>query len=304
MQEIADSLAGKGELVITYDQVMERAVKILATDFERQNPGIHPVFIADGSRRMAQRITRGSAKADIFITSDFRVIENLLIPWYTHWYYIFAQDEMVIAYTENSRRAEDINTENWYQILLDSNVHFSRTDPDYAPVGYRAVITIKLAENYYNEDGIKDLLLFKDKRFIVNAEAQMFALLKKASVDYVFTYKSEAQQLGLKFVTLPEQLNLKLEKWRSYYSMAKVKVDNVEPGKYLERKGAPIRYAICRLSVGENAIGAGKFMDYFIRTKDALDIIEKQHIPLISDPRILPADSTTLDVRKEYGFVQ
>jgi hypothetical protein len=110
--------------------------------------------------------------------------------------------------------------------------------------------------------------------------------------------------LGLKFVTLPEQLNLKLEKWRSYYSMAKVKVDNVEPGKYLERKGAPIRYAICRINVGKNAIGAGKFMDYFIRTKDALDIIEKQHIPLISDPRILPADSTTLDVRKEYGFVQ
>jgi molybdate/tungstate transport system substrate-binding protein len=303
-QRIADSLAGKGELVIMYDQVMANAVHQIAEEFKQQNPGIEPVFVSDGSRRMAQHITLGSAKADIFITSDYRVIENLLIPWYTHWYYVFAQDEMVIAYSEKSRRAGEINTENWYQILLDSNVHFGRTDPDHAPVGYRTVISIKLAENYYDEEGIKDHLLFKDKRFISATESQLFDLLKKGKVDYVFTYKSEAQQLRLKFVPLPEQLNLKFEKWRSYYSAARVKVDDVEPGKYLERKGEPIRYAICKLNVGNNAIGADKFMHYFILSKETRGIIKAQHIPLIPKPEISPADSTTLELRKEYGFVE
>ena len=290
----------ENRLIVVCDYALQEPVSKMTRQFHINHPEQNIEVQVKGSRRMAQQIALGSLKADVFISSDYRVIENLLIPWYTQWYYVFAGDEMVIAYRPDSRLADEINSENWYKILLNDSVSFGRTDPDHAPVGYRAAICIKLSENYYGEEGIKDHLLFKDKEHIEAEEKQVFEHLKKGDVDYIFTYKSEALQQKLKFVELPEQINLKSPKWDSYYSREKVKVDAVTPGEYLERKGRAIRYAICKLSVGAQDSLADIYLEYFARPDGGLKAVQDASIPLIEQAYVAP-DSAAVEVKKMMG---
>ena len=71
----------------------------------------------------------------------------------------FASNEMTIVYHEGSRHSEEINAENWHEVLLKDDVAFGRSDPNADPCGYRAVLTSKLAEIYYKQEGLADKLL-------------------------------------------------------------------------------------------------------------------------------------------------
>jgi len=131
------------------------------------------------------------------------------MPRQAKWFMEFGNDELVIAFTNQSKFADSINSENWYRILLSRDVKFGRTDPDNAPIGYRAVLCIKLAEKFYGEEGIKDQLLFKDKKFIKPNEKEVVSMLQKNKVDFIFTYKSLAVHKSLRYISLPNQINLK-----------------------------------------------------------------------------------------------
>jgi len=290
-EEALDSTVVQGNLIILHDDVLESMVKDLAKQFEEQYPHVKVINEAGGSRKFAQEIINHRKSCDILISSDYKLIQNMLIPAYAKWLMKFANDEIVIAYGAKSKFADSLRTDNWFRILLSKQVQFGRTDPDFAPVGYRSVLCIKLAEKYYGEEGIRDQLLFKDKKFIKPSESQLITMLRKNMIDYFFTYKSTAEQKHLKYVLLPDQINLKSKDYSAYYSMAKMKVSGREPGEYIVHQGAPIRFGICPMIRSTNLLATEAFLSFMIERIKSSKILTKNNIQNTDTLEFVPIDS-------------
>ena len=141
-------------------------------------------------------------------SADYFVINELLIPEYATWSIRFATNEIVIAFQKKSKYSSEINDSNWMDILLRDDVIYSRSDPDSDPCGYRSVFTFMLAEKYYNKPGLTDKLISKNREFIRPKEVDLVALIEANAADYMFQYKSVAIQHNLKYIELPDEINL------------------------------------------------------------------------------------------------
>ena len=301
-ENVLDSTIAQGDLRVFYAGSMIIPMKSIISDFKKEYPHVNVHAEASGSRTAARKVIDKNRRCDVLISSDYQVIKNLMIPNYASWYIEFASNEMVIAYSDSSMLSDDINQDNWYKVLLNDSVHFGRANPDSDPCGHRTVISIKLAEKYYGEYGIKDNLLFKNKRFIKASDHELVDLLNKQEVDYVFIYKSVAKQEQLKFVTLPDQINLKLEKYASYYSLESTNVSGKNPGKYIKRKGDPIRYALTIVKNAPNPIAAEAFLSFFIDETKGLNILKENSMNVLDSLIVFPTDSTTIEMRAQFGL--
>jgi molybdate/tungstate transport system substrate-binding protein len=72
---------------------------------------------AGGSTKMARMISELGKPADIMASADFKVIDKTLIPAKAQWNIRFATNQLVLCYTDKSRYADEINADNWYEIL-------------------------------------------------------------------------------------------------------------------------------------------------------------------------------------------
>ena len=75
---------------------------------------------------------------------------------------MFAGNEIVLAYTEKSKYADEIDEENWYEVLRRPGVKFGFTNPNDDPCGYRNQVVLQLAEIYYGDHEIYDNLVSKN----------------------------------------------------------------------------------------------------------------------------------------------
>ena len=123
------------ELIIFHAGSLAVPFKQICEQFNRHYPQVEMVTEAAGSRLCARKITDLNRPCDIMASADYTVIDTLLIPDYADWNIKFASNEMVIAFREDSRRATEINKNNWYDILLEKSVAFGRSDPNSDPCG-------------------------------------------------------------------------------------------------------------------------------------------------------------------------
>jgi len=221
---------------------------------------------AGGSRKLAQEISELGKNPDIYASADYALIEELLMPEYTSWYIIFASNEIVIAYTENSKYADIINESNWYQILNMSDVSWGHSDPNQDPCGYRALLVLKLAEIYYGNDQIYDDLYNHPNRITRPKSVDLLSLLESGELDYAFEYKSVAMQHDLKYVELPVQINLASWEYREYYHQANITLDD---GTVVY--GSPILYGITILKNAPNFDMAVKFVEFMFQHMEVLE---------------------------------
>ena len=143
---------------------------------------------------------------DALMLVDEDVIAGLM-PTHIDWYVRFATNQIVVAYTDRSKAANTINSENWWHALLRPGVTIGRADPDVAPAGRRALALLRRAETYYHERGLGDRLLAQAKlRYVRPNATELAALLETGEVDYILDYESVARQYGFKFISLPEDL--------------------------------------------------------------------------------------------------
>jgi len=301
-ETLIDSTIAQGDLRIIYSGALTIPVQQIVRQFEKEYPYVKVDAEALGSRIAARKIADFDNPCDVFITSDYRVIKNLLIPRHANWYIEFGTDELVLAYQQESHLKSKINKDNWYKILMDDSVRYGRANPDDNTCGNRMVISIKLAEKYYQELGIKDNLLFKDKEFIEPSIQDLVQLLRKKKIDYAFIYKSVALAEELPYIELPPQINLGSDKFASYYSQASTRVSSNKPGKYVTLKGEPIRYAITRINNTANPVAADAFLGYFINKSKGLAILKKENLKVLDSLTIIPTDSSTLEVREQFGL--
>ncbi len=225
-----------GSLKIPLDQLSEI--------YERKY-GIKVHLETSGSVQAIRKVTDLGKETDIIAVADYRLISKFLVPKYTKWYVAFASNEVVLTYTSKSKYHDTLekNPEKWYEIFSKPDVRWGFSDPNKDPCGYRSVGIIVLAGIYYNNPEIPEKLLYrrtniyykernntihiyvpsalsiKDNNLVIRAKStDLISLLEAGSIDYAFEYRSVAIQHGLKYIELPQKINLGNPKYDSFYS--------------------------------------------------------------------------------------
>jgi len=263
------------ELIIFHAGSLAVPFKQICEEFNSHYPRVEIVREAAGSRLCARKITDLNRPCDIMASADYTVIDTLLIPEYADWNIKFASNEMVIAFREDSRRAAGINKNNWYDILLEKDVVFGRSDPNTDPCGYRAVLTIMLAEKFYNRPGLVGRMLTKDRRYIRPKEVDLLALLEVGELDYIFMYRSVAEQHKLKYVMLPDYINLKKAELSDSYKSASIRITGKKPGTFITKVGKPIEYSVTIPKNAPNRKLALAFLTFLLDTDKGGAILEE-----------------------------
>lgn len=273
----------------------------LEKEFEAANPDLDLQMEYHGSIQVIRHVTDIHEKIDVVATADADLIPMLMYSAndeesgqpYAGWYIRFATNKLGIAYSERSQFADEINAQNWTEILSRPGVRVGIADPRFDAAGYRAMMVYKLAEKAYaqpdlfyerfrnqftsplkviTEAGtavirIPEIVQPKPGASIVirGASIELIALLESGDLDYAFEYESVIRQHKLNLLALPDELNLGAADREQEYGRVAVRLDfqrfaRVKP----EFKGARIAYGITIPANAPNPSGAERFIAYLL----------------------------------------
>jgi molybdate/tungstate transport system substrate-binding protein len=279
-----------GQLTIFHAGSLAVPFKQISEAFSREYPGVKVLREAAGSRACARKIADLNRACDVMASADFTVIDTLLIPEHADWNIKFAGNEMVIASRDDSPRAEQITVDNWYKVLLQKDIAFGRSDPNMDPCGYRTILLLKLAERFYCQPGLVADFLPKDVRYIRPKEVDLLALLEAGAIDYIFIYRSVAEQHKLRILRLPDQINLSKSEFASVYETASVRLTGKTPGTFITRTARPIVYGVTIPKNAPNPQLAMVFLNFLLSADKGGAILENN-----GQRFVLPSVSTTFE---------
>ena len=285
--------------------------------FEKAHPDVDVHTEFHGSIQVLRHSAELHEPIDVVISADHALIPMLMynatlpdtdIP-YADWYLKFATNRMALAYTENSKYADEINEDNWYEILSREDVRIGLADPRFDASGYRTLMLMKLAEQHYRqedifsdifggqfttpirdfdrEEGITILVpeildTRSGSRILLRGSSiQLLSLLDSGDIDYALEYESVVAQQGLKSVSLPNEINMGSPANEADYQQVKVLLDfqrfaTVKP----EFTGELIGYG---LTIPANAPQPALAEAYiqFLLSDEGRAIMEANHHPLL-----------------------
>ncbi len=271
-----------GNLTIFHAGSLAIPFKALADSFSKIHPEVRVLSESAGSLASIRKITDLNKPCDILASADYTLIDKLLIPEYTGWNLLFAGNEMSIVYHSGSMLSDSISATNWYQLLMNPEVRFGRSDPDSDPCGYRAILTMKLTEKIVKKPGLTEDFLRKDKKYIRPKEVDLLALLESGSIDYIFLYKSVAMQHKLKYLDLSDSINLAAPGLQKFYQTVSVEIAGNKPGDKITQHGEAMVYGLTILNNSKNKEIAEAFVSFIL--KDGLQIIEN-----LGQTRVIPS---------------
>ncbi len=273
-----------GSLSVPFEEVEK--------EFEEKHNSIDVQRFSMGSAKAIRQITDVGRKADVLAVADYSLIPNMMYPKYADWYIMFARNKMVLVYSKKSKYANLINSSNWYEILQKKDVSLGFSNPNLDPCGYRALMVLKLADIYYNTS-LFDIVVkntaitasYKNGTYIINVpenlnpnakkivirekSVNLIAMVEEGGVDYAFEYLSVAVQHGLRYIQLPEQLELSDLSCSDYYKKVEVITSD---GK--TKKGKAIIYGITVPKNSDSKENGIKFVKFLV-SKDGSKILKK-----------------------------
>jgi molybdate/tungstate transport system substrate-binding protein len=289
----------------------------LEKEYEIENPDVDIELEGHGSIQVVRTITELGREADLAAVADYQLIPLLMYQTqmpdgqgsFADWYISFATNKLGIAFTDSSLYASSITTDNWYEIISRPDVRIGLANPTIDALGYRALIVIQLAEDYYDDDTIFEKLISdnfaagieviktngvslikvpellkptQNRIFLRSYSIQLLALLESGEVDYAFEYESVAKQRGLRFLELPQAIDLSSWNYTDQYEQVRVELEfqrfvEVVP----EFEGTPIIYGITIPGNAPHQQEAIKFLEYLIGPEGQRILNENYHPPLI-----------------------
>jgi len=277
-----------GSLALPLEQIKARFER----DFASYRPaGSMTVYSVEvqlepaGSVQCVRKITDLGEKADVLASADYTLIPEMMMPEYADWYLKFAKNRMVLAYTGSSMYADEVGPTNWFQILRRSDVRWGFANPNIDPCGYRALWVLQLAELEYDDDQIfedlveansaitttqeedshvynapEDLSPNTSRVVIKDKSVELVASLQSGGLDYAFEYLSVAEQHGLRFLQLPESIDLSSEERDHLRLYGKMKAATLKGNL----TATPIHYGVTVPKNSPNPELAEKFVEYMI----------------------------------------
>lgn len=262
-----------GSLTVPFDKII--------TEFKKENPDVEVIREIAGSRECAKKITDLHKNCDLFASADYLLIDDLLIPKFADWNIKFASNELSIVYNDKSKYANEINSENWYEILNRKDVLIGRSDPNADPCGYRTVFLFELAEKHYKIENLFNKLVTKNLENIRPKEVDLLALLETGQIDYIFLYRSVAEQHKLKYLLLPDEINLKNPEYEDLYSSVSMELKGKKPGETNVQKGSSMVYGLTIPKNAPNKELAIKFVDFLFDANKGLRILKEEGQPSV-----------------------
>jgi len=200
--------------------------------FEAKYPNTEVQLEPAGSVDVIKKVTDTKKPADVVASADYALIPQYMVPNDASWYLTFAKNSMVLTYADTSKYASEITSDNWYKILARDDVRWAFSDPNADPCGYRTPMVIKLAESKYGDNTIFKTLV-EDHSKITASKAgnvwtidatnpapdgtrltirpksvELVQMVQAGGIDYAWEYHSVAVQNNLKFVEMPEEIDL------------------------------------------------------------------------------------------------
>ena len=254
-----------GKVIIFHAGSLTVPMGELTTAFQAHYPDVTFETEAAGSRTCARKVSELGREADLVASADYTVIDTLLIPELAAWNIRFARNTMVIAYTDQSAYAQEIDGDNWHEILTREDVVYGHSEPNADPCGYRTLMVWQLAERHYDQPGLYDKLdQMCPPENIRPKSVELITLLQSGDMDYAFEYQSVAVQHGLSYVELPPEINLSMVEQADFYKQAQVELSGSEPGTTVTKAGKPIVYGITLLEDAPNPTAALAFVEFLL----------------------------------------
>lgn len=261
-----------------------------------------------GSVALAHMILDGLQIPDVFVSADPGVNRLLLRPASgpsAPWFFTLARTTMVIAYSPASRfapafREAAAGRRAWYDVLASPGLRLGRTDPRLDPKGYRTILLLRLAEQYYQRGGLEARLLGAPENPAQTfPEEALVGRLDSGQLDAGFFYLTEVEEQHLPYIPLPDQINLGNPGMARLYARA---VFTDAAGAV--HRGAPILYTIAIPSTARNLSGAVQFVQ-FLYGPTARQILKAHgllpvRILVGGDPRTVPPSLRQL-TQGSYG---
>jgi molybdate/tungstate transport system substrate-binding protein len=283
------------------------------TDFEKAYPNIDLQVQGHGTIQVIRHVTELNFKIDVVLVADYSLIPIMMYPTkmeginqsYANYYMRFATNTMVLAYTNNSKYANEINSDNWHSILARPEVKLGLANPQLDALGYRALMVVQLAQDYYNDSTLFHSLITAnmdppissvpnganytitvpetqqpkgDKLTLRASEVDLIALLQSGYLDYCFIYVSNAKQFGFNYVALPAEINMGSPQYQSNYERMHVVFDHQRFATVnLDRTGETIYYGLTIPANAPNPELAEKFIQFILQGQGKIDFENCYH---------------------------
>jgi len=281
-------------LIVFHAGSLATPLQQICAEFNKIHPNIRILREAAGSRICARKVTALNKPCDVLACADYTVIETLLINakprTHADWLIKFASNEMVIAFRDESAIARSIDRNNWMDLMLQKDAAFGRSDPNSDPCGYRSVLVMRLAEKFYSRPGLAARMLAKDRKYIRPKETDLLALLEVGEIDCIFIYRSIAEQHKLKYIALPDSINLKSEKHADFYRTASVRLTGAKPGAFITKTAEPIIYGVTIPKNSPNPQAAELFLQFLLSRDKGAAILAKN-----GQASVIPSPTKTYD---------
>ena len=233
---------------------------------------------------LARKVAELGGEPDVLVLADPDIFPQLLEPRLTTWHALFARNRIVLAYTPKSRGAAEIDSTNWYRVLERPGVQVGRADPHTDPSGYRTLLVWQLAERYYREPRLYERMLSASPaRNVRPREADQVALLEVGEYDYTWTYQNLAENAGLRYVKLPDAVNLGNPADSATYATASVRVQGKTTTDSVTFRGRPILFAVSIPNVARHPGLAERFVA-FLLSSEGKRILRAQHFDALDEP--------------------
>ena len=287
-------------------------VKVEA-DFEKANPNVDVQIQGHGTIQVIRHVTELGFKVDVVLVADYSLIPRMMYATnmpntnqsFANYYLRFATNSLVLAYSNTSKYANEVNENNWYQILTRPDVRLGLANPQLDALGYRTLTSIQLAQDYYNDKTLfHDLITTNmdppinsipngsnytitvpeiqepngDKLTLRASEVDLIALLQTGYLDYCFMYVSNARQYGFSYVELPNEINLASPQQQSNYERVQVVYDHQRFATVtLDRTGETIYYGLTIPANAPNPDLATKFIQFVLNGQGKSDFEASYH---------------------------
>ncbi|HON18113.1 MAG TPA: extracellular solute-binding protein [Salinivirgaceae bacterium] len=259
----------KQQLIIFHAGSLTNPINQISREYEKLNPGVVIKTEAGGSIFSIRKLTELNRTCDILMVSDYILLSIFLDSLTANQIIVFATNSMTVAYTNQSKYADEINNNNWHEILLRPDVKIGRSNPSQDPCGYRTELLFKLAEDYYKKPGLSRKFLNKSATTFRPKETDLLPLLQSGELDYIFIYSSNALRNNLEVIQLPDSINMRRLDLSKYYNNFSTKI----PGSKLKDSiEIPAQYIAYGLTVPNNSPNSELAHDFikFMISQDSI----------------------------------
>lgn len=215
--------------------------------------------VGQGSFALARLLAAKQMQADVFVAITPAPIAVVQQAHLVEHAVPIASTRMVVIYSPGSRFAADFaaaakGDKRWYDVLRTPGLRLGRTDPAVDPQGANALLTLQLAERYYQQPGLLDQIAggLQNPQQIF-AEPSLMSRLQAGQIDAAIGYASAAHSHHLPIIDLPDPINLAQPGMQqAWYAKANLRLAD---GK--ELKAQPlVFYAATLANARQPALGA------------------------------------------------